>query len=147
MSDSTKTDSQQSDGKQYTALWTPGWYELDQTLALGERQKFWFFQTPPDECLTVADDLDFVFYNQLDSTQNCIVRYAKIVEMQHRELGELLKVDTDGLDYIFFPAGSEEIVVNAEEEPGSTYDSDLEVADWSVLVKLAEVSEPVADMA
>ena len=67
--------------------------------------------------------------------------------MHHRELGELLKIDTDGLDYIFFPAGSEEIVVNAEEEPGSTYDSDLEVSDWSVLVKLAEVSEPVADMA
>jgi len=68
------------------------------------------------------------------------------VEIRHQELGELLRVDTDGLDYIFFPANNEEIVVNAEEEPGSTYDSDLEVADWSVLVKLVEVSEPVADM-
>ena len=146
MPDSNQTDSQ-SDSKQYTALWTPGWYELDQTLTPGERQKFWFFQNPPEECQAMAGDLDFVFYNQLDSTQNCIVRYAKIVEIQHQELGELLRVDTDGLDYIFFPANSEEIVVNAEEEPGSTYDNDLEVADWSVIVKLVEVSEPVADMA
>jgi len=115
MADPNKTDSQQSDGKQYTALWTPGWYELDQTLALGERQKFWFFQTPPDECQAIADDLDFVFYNQLDSTQNCIVRYARIVEMHHRELGDLLKVDTDGLDYIFSPVDGDEIVVDAEE--------------------------------
>ena len=147
MSDSNPTDASQSDSKQYTALWTPGWYELDQTLTPGERQKFWFFQNPPEECQAMAGDLDFVFYNQLDSTQNCIVRYAKIVEIQHQELGELLRVDTDGLDYIFFPANSEEIVVNAEEEPGSTYDNDLEVADWSVIVKLVEVSEPVADMA
>jgi len=147
MSDQTKTDSDQSDNKQYTALWTPGWYELDQTLTLGERQKFWFFQTPPDECSVIAEDLDFVFYNQLDSTQNCIVRYARIAEMHHKELGDLLKVDTDGLDYIFASSNGEEIVVDAEEDPGTIYDSKLKVADWSVLVKLVEVSEPVADMA
>lgn len=138
------SDSNQSSQK--TALWTPGWYELDQTLVLGERQKFWFFQDPPDECRKVADNLDLVFYNQLDSSKNCNVRYAKIVEMSHPELGELLRVDTDGLDYIFFPANGEEIVVNAEEEPGSTYGEGVEVADWSVLVKLEEVSEPVADV-
>ena len=129
------------------ALWTPGWYELDQTLVLGERQKYWFYQTPPEACLGLAEDLDLVFYNQLDSTQNCIVRYAKIVEMTNPDLGYLLRVDTDGLDYIFFPSDGEEVVVNAEEEPGSIYDSGLEIRDWSVMVKLVEVSEPVADMA
>ena len=64
MSESKKTVPN-SESKQYTALWTPGWYELDQTLVLGERQKFWFFQTPPAECVKMAEDLDFVFYNQL----------------------------------------------------------------------------------
>jgi hypothetical protein len=132
-----------SDSKQ-TALWTPGWYELDQSLVLGERQKFWFFQTPPDECQAMAEGVDLVFYNQLDSTKNCSIRYAKIVEMHHAQLGPLLKIDTDGLDYILFPVDGEEIVVNAEEEPGSTYDSGVSVDDWSVIVTLAEVSEPIA---
>lgn len=140
-------DSNQTSASQMTALWTPGWYELDQTLVLGERQKFWFFQTPPEECLKITADLDLVFYNQLDSSKNCNVRYAKIVEMTHPQLGELLRVDTDGLDYIFFPVGGEEIVVNAEEEPGTTYDEGPEVSDWSVLVKLTEISEPVTNLA
>lgn len=136
-----------SDASNHSALWTPGWYELDQTLVVGERQKFWFFQTPPDGVKNVGEDIEFVFYNQLDSTKNCSVRYAKIVDMHHLQLGQLLRVDTDGADYIFFPAEGEEIVVNAEEEPGSTYEDSVEVNDWSVFVTLTEVSEPVAEVA
>jgi hypothetical protein len=89
-----------------------------------------------------------VFYNQLDSAKNCNVRYAKIEGIHHPQLGQLMRVDTDGLDYIFFPVEGEEIVVNAEEDPGSTYDSGVQVDDWSVLVSLSDVSEPVtADVA
>lgn len=132
-----------SDSSQ-TAIWTPGWYELDQTLVVGERRKFWFFQTPPEECQSLSEQVDLVFYNQLDSTKNCSVRYARIDEIRHPQLGELVKVDTDGLDYIFCRADGEEVVVNAEEEPGST-DEGVKVDDWSVFVKLSQVSEPVAD--
>ena len=128
------------------ALWTPGWYELDQTLVIGERQKFWFFQAPPEDCQTLGENVDLVFYNQLDSTKNCSVRYAKIVEMHHPQLGQLLRVDTDGLDYIFVPVEGDEIVVNAEEDPGSTYEAGVEVDNWSVFVQLTEVSEPVAEV-
>ncbi len=131
------------DSHYQTALWTPGWYELDQTLVLGERQKYWFFQEPPAECLAKPAEVDLVFFNQLDSAQNCNVRYAKIVEMTHPLLGSLLRVDTDGLDYIFYPADGEEIVVNAEEEPGVVYDGDLVVSDWAIIVTLDEVSEPM----
>ncbi len=119
------------------AIWTPGWYELDQTLVLGERQKYWFFQTPPEEFKAIGGDaanVDLVFYNQLDSTKNRLVRYAKVVEMRHPVLGELLRVDTDGLDYIFFPVEGGEVVVNAEEEPGVTYDDSNDIRDWSVKV-------------
>jgi len=135
-----------SDSSHQTALWTPGWYELDQTLVLGERQKYCFFQSPPEECLAASRDIQLVFFNQLDSAQNCNVRYAKIVEMKHPQLGNLLRVDTDGLDYIFFPVNGEEIVVNAEEEPGVSYDGDVAVDDWSVIVTLEDVSEPVVDL-
>ena len=124
------------------AVWTPGWYELDQSLVVGERQKYWFFQTLPEDCCEADEPVDLVFYNQLDSTKNCVVRYAKILEMYHPQLGPLLRVDTDGLDYIFYPVEGDEVVVNAEEEPGTTYDRGPEIDDWSVMVKLGEISEP-----
>lgn len=125
------------------ALWTPGWYELDQTLAVGDRQKFWFFETPPGDVETLGENIDLVFYNQLDSSSNCTVRYATIDELHHPQLGQLLRVDTDGQDYIFFPVDGEEIVVNAEEEPGTIRDGSIGVTDWSVRARLSDVSEPV----
>ena len=129
-----------------TATWIPGWYELDQTLSLGERQKVWFFQTPPDEVAVDGPTPDFIFFNQLDSTTNCQVRFAKVVEMIHPELGPLTKIDTDGCDYIFFPVDGEEVVVNAEEDPGNAYDENVNIDQWTVFVKLEDVSEPVVDV-
>ncbi len=139
-------DSKMAPSTLLNAIWTPGWYELDQSLVLGERQKYWFFQHPPEDCQSKAEQVDLVFYNQLDSTKNCVVRYAKILEMNHPQLGPLLRVDTDGLDYIFYPASGEEVVVNAEEEPGTTYDDSLDIRDWSIQVKLGEISEPMEDI-
>jgi hypothetical protein len=66
--------------------------------------------------------------------------------MRHPVLGELLRVDADGLDYIFFPVDGDEVVVNAEEEPGVTYDTSNEISEWSVIVKLTEVSEPMGEL-
>lgn len=134
----------------HTALWSPGWYELDQCLVLGERKKYWFFQEPPARPDSDAkhEEADLVFFNQLDSSANCFVRYARIVEMVHPQLGPLLRIDTDGLDYIFYPVLGEEIVVNAEEAPGTTYNeqADLKIDDWSVFVRLAEVTEPTGEL-
>ena len=53
------------------------------------------------------------------------------------------RVDTEGLDYIFYPVDGTEFVVNAEEDPGVIYDEEeLVVDDWSVIVTLADVSSP-----
>ncbi len=127
------------------AIWTPGWYELDQSLVVGQNQRFWFFQTPPS---TGNDEpIDLVFFNQMASSANSQVRSARILDIEHTELGPLQRIDTDGLDYIFYPIEGNEVVVNAEEEPGTIYDDDdLKISDWSVLVTLADVSEPVADL-
>lgn len=134
-----------------TAIWTPGWYELDQSLVVGgERQKFSFFQTPPESIsysFPAVGNSDLVFFNQLDSEKNCVVRYARIASIEHPLLGPLSRIDTDGLDYIFVCTNGREVVVNAEEEPGICYDSDIEVSDWSVWVTLAEISAPVANLA
>ncbi len=129
----------------HTAIWKPGWYELDQTLVLGERQKFWFFQDPPHCLITDQSQADLVFFNQMSSLANCQVRYARIEEMKHPKLGALQRIDTDGLDYLFVPIHGAEVVVNAEEDPGHTYHSELDIDDWTVFVKLSEVSEPVSE--
>ena len=126
------------------AIWNPSWYELDQSLAMGIKKKFWFFQEKPADAQT--SDADLVFFNQLDSEINSVVRFAEIVEIYHPILGTLARVDTDGLDYIFVPIEGSEIYVNAEEEPGKTYDSDVEVDDWSLVVTLQNVSEPICDI-
>ena len=126
-----------------TALWTPGWYELDQSLAVGDTGQFWFFQNPPQD-LPGIERVDFVFFNQLSSAANCQVRTARILSMDHNALGKVNRVDTGGLDYIFTLDQGEEIVVNAEEDPGAVYNRDERVDDWSLRVQLVDVSEPLA---
>ena len=130
-----------------SAIWVPGWYELDQSLVLGERQKYWFYDVPPLDCVAVADQVDLVFYNQLASAANFHVRYATIEEMNHPKLGRLQRVDTDGLDYIFVPVVGEEVVVNAEEEPGVAQTNEVVIDDWSIFVSLVDVSEPLTETA
>ena len=140
-----------SDSDQQTAIWIPGRYELDQTLVLGQRQKFWFFQTVPDSVSQTdhsgnPGESDLMFFNKTDTSENCVARFARIDEMHHARLGALLRVDTDGLDYIFVPVEGEEVIVNAEEEPGLAYDFDQPIEEWSIHVKLSEMSEPISDV-
>ena len=130
------------------ALWVPGWYELDQALTIGENGRLWFYQDPPSE-LQDVESYDFVFFNQLNSAANCQVRTATIMSIQHVLLGELRQVETDGLDYVFHPMEGQSVTVNAEENPGSVYDSPpgtpIDIQDWTVSVTLSGVSEPIVD--
>ncbi len=131
--------------KTWNALWVPGWYELDQALAVGEERRFWFYQQPPSD-LPKVESCDFVFFNQLNAAANCQVRTARVTGIRHPILGELERVDTDGLDYHFQPVGGEAIRVNAEEDPGSVFDAPGDmpsIDDWSVAVELADVSQPI----
>ena len=83
----------------------------------------------------------------MTNSANAQVRYAKVQDIQHPELGPMQRVDTEGLDYIFYPVDGTEYVVNAEENPGSIYDEqELVIDDWSVIVTLAEVSSPLAEV-
>ncbi len=127
-----------------TALWVPGWYELDQPLTVGVNNRFWFYQNPPTD-LPQAESVDFVFYNEMTAAANCQVRTATIISIHHSVLGQMVRIDTDGLDYVFYPESQDEIMVNAEENPGSIYDNPLEITDWSVTVTMNQVSEPVSD--
>ncbi len=126
------------------ALWIPGWYELDQPLFVADSQRLWFYQQPPAE-VACAENIDFVFFNQLSAAANCQVRIGNVLSIRHPELGELTGIETDGLDYTFRPVDRDPILVNAEEDPGRPYDSSCEIEDWTVEVILSEVSEPIVD--
>lgn len=127
-----------------TALWSPGWYELDQPLVAGECGRFWFFLNPPTDYPDV-ESYDFVFFNQLTSSSNCQVRKAKIVSILHPELGELRSIETNGLDYVFKQSDGSEVIVNAEEDPGTIYDLPIKVENWAIQVRLSEISEPLQE--
>ena len=127
------------------ALWVPGWYELDQSIAVGQRDRFWFFVEPPLE-VQDASTVDFVFFNQLIAADNCQIRIGTILQIEHPALGTLQRVLAEGLDYSFVRADGDEILVNAEEEPGACLDPRWSISDWSVRVNLSDVSEPLDDL-
>lgn len=126
------------------ALWLPGWYEMDQPLRVTQRVNLWFYRIPPADIPNV-EDFDFIFFNQLSAPDNCQVREATVVSIEHHQLGPMREVETQGLDYVFFTTSGETIVVNAEENPGSTQPPTLNINDWSLRVILEDVSDPVTD--
>ena len=130
--------------KTQLALWSPGWYELDQSVAVGNRQRFWFFQNPPAD-LDHAESFDFVFFNENSTSSNVQVREANVVSIEHEQLGKLSRIDAEGLDYTFTQENGKNVVVNAEEDPGTVYDAPLIILDWSVQVGLSDVSPIITD--
>lgn len=129
-----------------TALWVPSWYEMDQSLVLGVERRYWFFIEPPFDLSGWERPIDLVFYNQMGTGDGAEIRFATVTEIWHPELGTLDGIDTDGLDYVFARPGAEPVIVNAEESPGRTEQEDLVIEDWSVLVTLENVSEPLSDV-
>jgi hypothetical protein len=135
--------------KTWTALWAPGWYELDQSLEVGQEGRFWFYQQPPAD-LPGVEDYDLVFFNHVCSAAPCQVRTARVVSIDHSELGSLERIDAQGLDYVFYPANDEAVLVNAEENPGTISRAARElppIDNWSVAVVLDGLSDPVSEQA
>ena len=117
-------------------------------MTLDSDGSLWFYQQPPTDLpktLPNGEAYDFVFFNQLSSAVNCQVRTAKVVSIEHAHIGPLKQINTNGLDYIFHPVEGEPITVNAEENPGQVLGDPVEFDDWSVVVGLANVSDPITD--
>jgi len=104
-------------------IWEAGWYELDQPVKVGETQKFLLWKGENKFYNTLLHDGD---YEELKGT---------IISISHPILGDLNEIDTEGLDYTFILSNGEKIIVNAEEEPGKTFDrKDMSVNDWKFTV-------------
>ncbi|MEM7454676.1 MAG: hypothetical protein AAF456_10030 [Planctomycetota bacterium] len=149
-SDPNETNPSRGDGSGGTpsgnsrirrASWRPGWHELDQPVATGQMGEFEFFADVP-ESMSDAGTFDLVFFNQLKSDTETRTCSAKVVAIEHPELGPLERIDTCGLDYIFVKGDGEQVVVDAEEDPGSTASNSVNVTDWSVVVTLEVTATP-----
>lgn len=118
------------------AIWFPFWYELDQSIAVGQSADFDFFRSPPDY---VAHDGLAVFYHG-DWQEKCRSLYdrkrRRIVNIEHPVLGSIRRIVTDGLDYTFTMADGRILKVEAEETPGLVYEWPESIGDWRIFVDM-----------
>ena len=133
------TPSHESDRLRHCwARWTPNWHQLDQPLALGDRRGFYFH-----EDASIDETGELRFYHELESGADAQRREATVEAIEHPQLGEILRVDTEGLDYIIYPADGAEWVVDADQQPGQVSQGDRSIANWELRVLLGDVSPPL----
>jgi hypothetical protein len=122
-----------------TAIWFPFWYELDQSISVGEVRAFDFFKTPPER---IANEGLPVFYHG-NWDEKCRrlydTRTVRILGIRHSQLGAIRSIDTNDLDYQFVMEDGGVLQVNAEETPGVVYAVAEPVVDWRVFVELESV--------
>jgi hypothetical protein len=104
--------------------WKPKWYELDQTVIVGDVDYFYL------------DKYEESFANDFGTDKDIEVR-GKIVKITHPELGELLGILAIGLSYKIFLKDGKHIQVDAEEDIGRIeYPNDCIVNEWLFTVDL-----------
>lgn len=111
-----------------TVKWEPYWYELDQSVVVGDVDLFYLSE----------DHRSLV--NGGAGKDDCEVR-AKIKRITHPELGEVKGIITIGLDYSIHLDGGALIVVNAEERPGKIQDPSYVVTEWAFDVRIDIIEE------
>lgn len=108
-----------------TVKWKPDWYELDQSIVVGDIDLFYLTKDNP------------YFASGLLSSGNydCEIK-AEILKITHPELGVIRGIITIGLDYSIYLSDGNIIIVNAEETPGEIYGSQYVVSGWSFDVQI-----------
>ncbi|MEZ6092664.1 MAG: hypothetical protein R3C03_00275 [Pirellulaceae bacterium] len=140
-------NSEHPTGKLTLALWKPGWHRLDQSVRPGDSGPFYFFSNSPGKSNANGQAFELQFYNELMSEQKNMQRLrAKVISITHPDLGPIQSINTDGLDYSIIAANGHEFIVNAEEEPGTTYDEPIAVTRWEFEVLLSDVSTPLGEV-
>ena len=103
------------------------WYELAQTITVGEMQEIHFFK----------DVEPLTFYCGLWYPKKAICRNYKIEQIIHPVLGNIQSINTRGLDYTITLITGEQLTVNAEEEPGKVYNYHIQPESWVFNVLLS----------
>jgi len=101
------------------AVWDPGWYDGDQSIAIRLTDEFFFWEAVP----TVADDPgELRFYSDLGRGQ-VIAGRGTIARIWHPELGEIREIDTGADNYRVYLANGTVFDVDQEQNPGSVGDA------------------------
>lgn len=108
--------------------WKPEWYELDQTIVVGDIDYFY-----------LSED-NRTFANGFAGDGDCEVK-AEILGISHLELGEVKGIITIGLDYTIYLDDRREIIVNAEEAPGEVENDKCRVKSWDFDVRLRVIEK------
>ena len=95
--------------------WTAAWYELDQTIIVGDKD--WFYLP--------SDENNHFFFNELYQSNSFIRKKLEIERITHPVLGNVKGIVTIGLDYTIYLTDGTMLEVNAEENPGQIYNSSV----------------------
>lgn len=138
------------------AAWVPGWYQLDQTIAVGLTREFLFWRVVPDG---LRGPERLVFYNRLPELhpEEVLVARGTVAAISHPELGEIREIDngldTGDLDYTIHLADGTTLTLLSEEDAGTLYEptaepwpfsskkSSRQVTDWRCVVDFESLSE------
>jgi hypothetical protein len=130
------------------AWWDPGWYNLDQSLEVGQRATFVFLRAepPPDHDVVLANDVGIPGYDRYSWS-------ATIESIDHHRFGSVVEVDTRLFGQYTFTFGDDRwVTIEAEERPGSVNDAsrDFPVDDcdpawasnsgWALTVVVSDVA-------
>lgn len=111
--------------------WTAAWYELDQTIIVGDKD--WFYLP--------SDENNHSFFNELYQRNSFIRKKLEIEKISHPVLGDVRGIVAIGLDYTIYLTDGTVLEVNAEEQPGQIYNSSLVIDDWIFNVKVSVLDE------
>lgn len=114
-------------------------FELDQEIAVGERNNCRFYLDP---YFSQADEFDFIptgmlliFYNSMGHGEKSLVVDCTIKRIHHLQLGDVLRIYSEGLDYcIETPVDT--VIVDAEERSGDVVSGQMQPAGWLFTVEL-----------
>ena len=111
--------------------WNAAWYELDQTIIVGDKD--WFYLP--------SDENNHSFFNELYQSNSFIRKKLLIEKILHPILGGVRGIVAIGLDYTIYLTDGTMLEVNAEEEPGQIYNSSLVIDDWTFDVQVRVLDE------
>lgn len=118
-------------GQAVLVKWNPAWYELDQSVVVGDIGLFYFSQDR--RC----------FYNDFIGKNERKIK-AEILGITHPELGGVRGIIAIGLCYYIYLGDGNEIIVEAEERPGCIEGSKFavkEVTEWDFDVQVRMIEE------
>ena len=96
--------------------WTAAWYELDQTIIVGDKD--WFYLP--------SNENNHSFFNELYQSNSFIRKKLEIDKISHPVLGDVKGIVAIGLDYTVYLADGTDLGPRAELNEGGTV-----VMKWS----------------